>query len=337
MRVVIAVHSYSYGTAQAFRDYLETQGHEVLFLETPLHGSYYDWFWGFMGIIQKVMLNGGYDLFLGADCLNCFAGLILKKLGYVGKVIYFFLDYTEKRFENGFLNNLYWFLDYFCIRHSDRVWNSSNPIDDLHAKMHIKRGVPLKYLPKQFAIPEGTVDFPFQETYKKRIIWVGHLKKGMGVELLIGAFSEINNQDWKLYIMGKGALYEKLSTTINNNNIRIINEDIPRGYSFLLDCAIGVAPYEPQTISQHTDPGKVKNYLSCSLAVILTKVPLIWKEIEETQSGIAIDYDKEQLKDALKKMMFDEEFLKKCRGNSYKLSKKYKWEDIFEGALCGLW
>jgi glycosyltransferase involved in cell wall biosynthesis len=112
-----------------------------------------------------------------------------------------------------------------------------------------------------------------------------------------------------------------------------MDADIPEGYDYLRCCSFAVAPYEPGTISQYTDPGKVKNYLSCGLPVVLTKVPLIWKEIVDNKAGLAVRYNKEELQLAMMRLMTDKKLVLQYRDNAYLLGKRYRWDKIFKKGL----
>ncbi len=69
--------------------------------------------------------NEKYDIFFGVDPLNALAGLVLKKLGRVEKVVYYTIDYFSQRFPNKIVNSLYHFIDKICVRYADETWNLS--------------------------------------------------------------------------------------------------------------------------------------------------------------------------------------------------------------------
>ena len=57
-------------------------------------------------IVWPFYTKDSYDLFIGFNPLNAFAGIVLKKLGKVKKVVYYTIDYFTKRFENKLLKLL---------------------------------------------------------------------------------------------------------------------------------------------------------------------------------------------------------------------------------------
>jgi len=110
---------------------------------------------------------------------------------------------------------------------------------------------------------------------------------------------------------------------------------LPLVYEKLSLCALAAAPYEENTSSQFTDPGKVKLYLSCALPVIITRVPRIADEIEDTQAGVVIAPNAEELAEAALGLLKNELLLTKFRQNALTLAGRYSWKSIFERALEG--
>ena len=54
-------------------------------------------------------------------------------------------------------------------------------------------------------------------------------------------------------------------------------------------------------------------YLACGLPVVITRVPPIAGEIEENNAGLAIDYSKEELVNAVLRLLSDEKLYLECR------------------------
>ncbi len=103
----------------------------------------------------------------------------------------------------------------------------------------------------------------------------------------------------------------------------------------LCKAAIGLAPYmiEKKSFSYYADPGKAKVYLGCGLPVIITKFPLIAYEIDKRGAGVAIDYDEIELKEALIKLLTDDNLYFKMRTRAIEMSRDYNWNNICEKAL----
>ncbi len=343
-RIVIVVHSFSPGTAQAFRDYCKRNKFDVLFIEHSLFGNAFSWFFGVLDTVWQILKQGKkYDLYVGSNRLNAVAGILIKKIGIVKKTVYFSPDWSENRFHNRFLNFIFQKLDYFCVKYSNIVWNSSH-IMRLDPMMQKRKelGYPKEWMKKQIQVPDGTDYYPippFNRINRYEIGFVGHLKKEMGVQLAIESLPWILKKlpKVKLLVIGSGPYENELKKKAQGLPVEFTGfmGNIHEVYKKLSRCAIAIALYEEskQNISQFSDPGKTKNYFSVGLPIIITKVPKIAGEIDTKKCGIAIHYDKKEFTDAVLKLLKKDDVLKTYRKNVLRLRKKYSWDTIFDRAL----
>lgn len=337
-RVVIATHVFTPGTSQAFRNYCKKKKFETLFIGHSIFGNILTWGLGALDTFWKVFKTGKvYDLYVGFDNLNAFAGIQLKKLGKVKKVIFMTPDYSHTRFKNPILNSIYHFLDYYCLRNADMVWNSSSVM----VGEREKRGIPKKYRSKQIMVPDGTdivKQIPFEKRNRFEIVFVGHLKTGMGLELLISSFPNVQKKIPKanLLIIGSGPIENELKRMAKGLNIEFTGfmGNLKSVYKRLTYSMVAVAPYEKNTLSENTDPGKVKLYLSAGLPMIISKVPLVALEIAREKCGLSVNpANEKEFTNALIKLLTNESILKEFINNTQKLRKKYSWDNIFDHAL----
>lgn len=289
-------------------------------------------------------LKTRFDLYIGADNLNAFAGLVLKKLGLVRKVIFYTIDYVPKRFDNKLLNKVYHLSDKFCCYNCDRVWNFSSVM----AEERDRRGVLLRKSAPQITVPMGAhfnkiKRLPFDEINRNTIVYMGHLRENQGVDFLIRAFAEVlkRNSKARLLIVGTGPLENQLKKLaselgmdkyIEFTGMIESHSELER---LLATCAIGVAPYvpDPDAFTQFADPGKPKVYMATGLPVVITRVPQIAYEIEREKAGIAVNYDQQELVDAITLLLSDDHLYKEYRENAIKFASQYSWDRIFEDAL----
>ena len=163
----------------------------------------------------------------------------------------------------------------------------------------------------------------------------------MGLELLIESFPEIEKKipEVKLTIIGNGYMEKKLKDLARGLNIEFKGfiGDLSDVYKVITKAVIGLAIYNENGMMEFTDPAKVKLYLSAGLPIIVTRVPQIATEIENKKCGITIDYNKEELKNAIVRLLKNQELLKKYSDNALILSKKYLWSNIFREALGKLY
>jgi glycosyltransferase involved in cell wall biosynthesis len=285
-----------------------------------------------------------YDLYIGVDNLNALVALFLKKIGIVNKVVFYVADYSEHRFKLMPLNLLYNWITQLCAKNADVIWSIS-----LRASRKLKEEGANKE--HTFVVPNG-VNFnkiPKHEPRKsgsiKRLIFVGHLTQTKGVADFLKQFPDIIQKfkDVKLFIVGTGPYETQLKELTQSLNLQNYVEFL--GYmqhddllKLLPTFDIGLAPYTfYDDYVKFCDPVKVKEYLACGCAVIISNVPEISLEISSEHAGL-VYADFEELKNCILLLLKNDAALDNCRRNALKLSKKYDWANIFDRSfsLVGL-
>jgi glycosyltransferase involved in cell wall biosynthesis len=289
-------------------------------------------------------LRRKFDIYIGADPLNAFVGVILKKLDIVKVVIFYTIDYVPIRFENKLLNWIYHLVDKICVYNSDYTWNLTSAMAEARAKKGIK-----KEKTKQIVVPTCThfnrIDHPpIDAINRTSIAFLSHLREGQGIELILDSMPEIVKYvpSVKLIVIGTGPLEKYFKEEAGKKGLKSHIEflgyiaDHKKIEKIISKCAIGVAPYvpNPDSFTWFADPGKPKVYLGCGLPVVITKVPHIAFEIEENKAGIAINYDKEELINAVLKLLMDDKIYMKYRRDAIRFASRYPWDKIFEEALA---
>ena len=101
---------------------------------------------------------------------------------------------------------------------------------------------------------------------------------------------------------------------------------------------IGLAPYRPDDISVKNFAGVARpwTYMANGVPPIITRVPPDAREIEETQAGLVIDYDKEQLARAILMLLKDDQLHQRCRERGMELAKSRATVPIFNTLLIRL-
>ena len=270
-----------------------------------------------------------FDICIAADNLNALSAIVLKKFRKIKNIIYYTIDYTPRRFDNPIINWIYYKIDKVCCYNTDLIWNSSELIDNLREKKCIFR----KKSAHQIIVPDGSnfkriKRFTFENINRHYIVFMGHLIKNKGIEMLLEAFSEVYKiiKKARLIIIGTGELERKLKKQAKR--LEISRGIFFTGYikdhskieNIMAKCAIAVAPYIPElnSFSFYSDVGKPKAYLACGLPVIITKVPKIAYKIQKEKAGIVIDYNKEKLVSSIVKLLENDNLFR---------SKKKQFDD----------
>ena len=231
-----------------------------------------------------------FDIFIGADPLNALVGLILKKLGFTQITIFYVIDYVPNRFKNPILNSLYRSLDRICVCNADYTWNLTSTMVQQEKKMELAEDKT-----NQMIVPTGMHPKKIQRTdqpnAKNTVVFLSHLRKGQGIELVLDALPEVIKEipSAKLIVIGTGPLEHILRKRRKREILSIASPFL--GYienhdeieEIVSNCRVGIAPYvpDPNSFTWYADPGKPKVYLGCGIPVIITKVPEVAFEISK--------------------------------------------------------
>jgi glycosyltransferase involved in cell wall biosynthesis len=376
-RIFVAAHvSKIYGPVQALTGYLSRKKASFSFVSLPFsygeipsalserfvggrqvesrrgHAAtgFDPWLWikDFIFVLRQAWRESKQapiDLFIGVDNLNASAGVILKCLGRVNRVAFYVIDYTHRRFKNPLLNAIYHSFDRLAVGGSDVVWNLSE-------RMRTRRREQgLAELRNQL-VPVGVeLDAvrhpPRKKIKRKRLLYMGALHAGKGVELLIDAFTDISKRvpGVSLHIIGFGPFEAELKRLASLSPLKkAIFFPGGMGHAELFrqvpEFGVAFAPYldDPDSYSWWCDPTKPKEYLACGLPLIITKVPWIWERVADRKRplGIAIDYDRKQLVDAAVKLLGDERFYWQCRKNALEFASALSWDTIYDRSFDAL-
>lgn len=288
-----------------------------------------------------------YDMFIGVDALNSFSGLTLKKIGKVEKVIFYAMDFHPIRFNNKLLNFIYHKIEKFCVKNVDEIWNVSPKIAEGRERfLHISE---IDY--PQKVVSSGiwskkVKKFPSDKVKKHQLLFLGHLLEKQGLQMVLEATPLIVKRipDFKFIILGGGEYEDNLKKLTRELKIRKYIEF--KGWikdrriidTTLGESAAAIVVYVPEkekihNFSYYGDPIKIKEYLASGLPVILTDVPHNAREIERRKCGIVVEYKKEDIANAVIKILSNEKELKTYRSNALAYAKEFDWNVIFSKVL----
>jgi len=285
-----------------------------------------------------------FHLCIAADPLNTFAGLVLRAIGFVQKVIFYPMDYVPLRFKNNLLNRIYHMLDNICVTRSDFTWNPSEAM--ITAR---KMKLPKKdKLSPQIITPGGAhferiEKFSIEEIDRHNMVFLGHVREGHGLKLVIETIPQLLHTvpDLTLTIIGDGPLKIKLEQMVSDleikDHVKFLGyvEDHKKIERIIAKCAFGLAIYEPtkESFSWYGDPGKVKQYAACGLPTIITRVPRFALEVERRNMGIVINYNQDEFFHAALKLLMDDDNMREQKRNALSFASQYSWETVYYEAL----
>lgn len=372
-KIVVTTHEYATGFAQHLEHYLkEKESKKLLYIHHPLHPDYDNSNGSGYRIYENGQLNKivehdnthlpssllflnnflqnlfwvtmqkeKWDLYIGSNNLNALAGVILKKIGFVKKCIFYTVDFVPKRFENKIINSIYLWIDKFCVKYCDETWILSPRMREGRRKYF---NLDEKFNRKQVYVPEGIwlkriKRKPFKHISKHSIVFLGVLLGRMGVQLVLQAVPLIIQKvpDFHFIIIGKGKYGPQLKGLMNKLHIEKYVEF--KGYindyrdveKIVAKCAIGVSTYtsDPTGLNYYADPAKTKTYLGCGLPVIATNTFHNALEIEKRGAGIVVDENPDNIAKAIISLLNNERGLKEYKENAVKLAQEFDNDAIF--------
>jgi len=300
----------------------------------------------FLTLVWVIGRREKYDLYVGLDPINAFAGILLKIIGLVNKTVYYTIDYVPKRFDNIVLNFVYHSLDKFCVRYSDDTWNVGGEVANAREKYyHMDR----KIYSKQYHLPIGVwpgqfKSLPFEKINLNKLVYIGSLKHIMGVELMIDAMPKLVKKfpRLRLDIVGGGVDEEILKQRVRKLKAEkyIIFHgwirDRARVGVLASDAVIGLATFNTDEFSvevKNADPSKIKEYLSMGLPVITTNVVPYYLELEKSKCAIVISYSVDSLVDAVETLLTNKTRLQAYKANASKFAEQFDYSKLFTNAL----
>ena len=274
-----------------------------------------------------------YDLVLGINNLNAFCGLIFRWLGKAIRVGFYTVDYSEKRFDNYFVNEAYCKLDLFCARKCDYVISVSPRIQAIRERQDVPAERNL-LLPNGVYLKEVT-SRPREFEGKIKLLFAGHLTRSKGVHLMVEALaSHPDREKMEMHIFGDGPYLDELKTQIDRLGLRnsafikgrIGNTDL---LNKLQDYQVGIALYTLEDdFNFYCDPIKVKEYMAARHAILISDVPWTAEYIEQKGLGIKTENNADAISKALTEIT-QRDYLKNVYDAYDNNNLKLDWNDLY--------
>lgn len=297
----------------------------------------------FATLLALLILRRAYDLYVASSLHLVLLGLVLESVGIVKCTVCWTHDYHPRRFGNSFLNSAHLKLDEFCVKHVDYCWDVVPTIAEHRHQRGIKLA-PHKVLTVGDPVPAEQMDLiPAEEVPAASIINSGAVEEaGYGFNLLLEALPHVIRKEPKTKVTV--TTYKGFPENLRHR-IRELGLEAHfslRGYiadeleyvRVVQRHRVGLAIYEPipNTHKRYSD-SRAKVYAAQGVPVIITRVSPIAAEIEAAGAGIVIDHEKEQLAEAILKLLTDDDFYRRCRDNAINLAQQYLADKVFPAAF----
>lgn len=220
----------------------------------------------------------------------------MNKYIFSNDTVLWIWDYFPTK--NGLLKIYHWFINYYNIRLKYVLYLSPELM-----KIYSLGNEKIRKV-----VVFGVDNISVLRQPKKRIVgYIGNLRKGQGLEILMQALSK--DKTILLEIVGDGELIKELKEYIARKKLhnRVIfhgfvdNDDLVKIVS---KWSIGTAIYDPDVkcITRYTDPSKVKLYMEYEIPVIMTKITYLYNLLKKEKGGVGIEYTPEAFLEAVSKI-----------------------------------
>lgn len=272
-------------------------------------------------------------------------GLLARRLGRAGKVVYWAVDFVPDRFGTGALTRLYDSLDAYCCRTVDgRIELSQPALSGRNERHGLTDGAaaPAQIVPIGVWL-QRVPHAPEDALAKRRIVFIGHLVKRQGVGLLLEALQLLDERgaEFECEIAGHGPLAEELRADAQrrglDSRVRFVGflDDHRDVEAFLAGGTVAVAPYDPtgQTFTRYADPSKLKSYLAAGLPILTTDVPPNAEELVDKAGAEIFGWDPEALAGSIERLLADEVEWQRRRAAALHYIGGYDWANLLAPAL----
>lgn len=299
-------------------------------------------------LIVGLSVKEKFDLFVGLEGINVLAGLVLRSFGKVKIVVYYVSDYSPNRFRmygRKLLNNVYLWLDRFCVVHADFTWDVSQAMIEgrIMAGLNPRDKVKVVHVPNGL-FPEQIKSLPIKERNNNYLVYMGILTPDMGPALAVKAVAQVLRQfpEIKLHIIGGPEtdvnILKKLALKLGIVDSIIFYGFIPdnnKMADIVRRCYIGLAPYRSykESIRWYGDAGKIRQYMASGLPVVTTQVPPLGRYVVERGAGIMTKDTVSDFSRGIIKLLNNRKLYAGASIAAEKLGKSNTWKNTYDNAL----
>ncbi len=278
--------------------------------------------------------------------LLCARGLLERRLGRAGTVVYWAVDFVPERFGEGLLTRVYDQLDARCCTEADlRVEVSEHA----EAGRDARHGLdPDDGAPRVIA-PIGAwldrVPVVGEDAWRtRRVVFIGHLVQRMGADTVIDAIALLiaRGVDVSVDIAGRGPLEADLRAAAQERGLAAhvhfhgFIADHRRLEGLLAQAAVALAPYSTRvdSFTRYADPSKLKSYLAAGLPIILTDVPPNAQELQREAGAEVVADEPVAFADAIERALDNPAAWQERRAAALAYVRRFDWNNIVGQTLA---
>lgn len=295
-------------------------------------------------IVEGLRTKKPFDLFIGFEAINALAGVMLRRLRKVKKVVYYVSDYSPDRYRQKWFNDLYLWLDRQAAMHADIIWDVSPAMQPARVKAGLDQTksasviiVPNALYPSQIRV------LPINQIERHTLVFMGTLGVENGPDVAITAMLRILKRisDAKLHIVGGGTDEQRLKHLAQS--LRVEHAVIFHGFvadrekvsALIRKYQVAVAPYKyiHGSARLYGDATKIRAYMAAGLPTITTSVPPLGKMIAQLGAGSIVGDSPEELAREVVQLFRNKEQYARMRRAAFKFAKRNIWENEYQKAI----
>src|SRR5699024_3508666 len=227
-------------------------------------------------------------------------------------------------------------IEKFLLKFVDRVIVENDTRADYHRRLYKDRPTPVHNYSELYEIDEVEA-YPIRQEFnipesEKVVLYQGGMQEGRGLFKLLDAFKEVKGA--RLIMIGDGK--ERLNLIDHHKELGLEHkvdfiQRVPykelRRYRKAAD--IGIQFLENTNFNHYSaSSNKLFEYIMAHVPVIGSRLPEIEAVIESEQVGLTVEPEStKQLKEAIQKLVDDDELREQFRENAEQAKKKYNWDN----------
>lgn len=286
-----------------------------------------------------------FDIFIGFEAINALAGVVLRSMGKVRRVVYYVSDYSPNRYNISWFNSLYLWLDRQAAMRSDVVWDVSKAMMParIRAGLDPKKSAPVLHVPNAL-YPSQIKISTARQIHKHSIVFLGTLGYENGPDIAVEAMCLVRKciPDAMLHIIGGNEPNEDRLKVLAKE-YGVANAVVFHGFinkrekisALARTFAVALAPYKyiEGSARLYGDATKIRAYLAAGLPVITTSVPPLGADAARSGAAMIVKDSPEAFAEAIVLLFRTPHLYKKMRACAIRFAKNNTWDKEYEAAL----
>ncbi len=287
-----------------------------------------DWVLALLFIVKT---RRRYDICITMSLHLLLLGILLRSVGVVKQAVSVVEEYNPPRYRLSLLRRLYRRITSWCLVRSDFVVQTSPLIDEVlnHDGIRVD---PTKQIIIPQPVDSSELGFlPLDQLEPDSVVCIGQTTAEYGFGLVVEAMDLVARERPAIivtvtsYTRFPPHLLEMIREKGLERHFRLLGytRDEAEFRNVVRKNRVALAIYHPTATSKkYADVFRPWVYMANGVPTIITRVPPVAAEIEKAGAGVVIDYEREQLANAILSLLTDDQLHYRCRQNGLALVRR---------------